>query len=280
LADDLHFPLVKIHLQSNFNLFGRIRNGNLSYIYILSTVALLILFIAGFNAIILTTLKVAKRSKETGLKKIFGAGRMTLYTQSLLESLCFSILVILIGTIVAIMIMPRFYIMPGLAGLHYNLSFTIYFILCSILLIWLITGIYPATIISGADPLNALKGKAIKNFTHVRLRMFLISLQFAISIFVLTVTFWIMSQIIFLYSTELGFDPKNIVVVPSFFHFSPYNEEFEAMIEMKKSDFITGLQRVGNYVEDELTRRPEGNEFEPIYFRFAENQYIKDFIPF
>jgi putative ABC transport system permease protein len=250
------FPFSEIHFHSNFWLFGRIQYGSFNYVKIFLAVAFFILFIAGFNVINLTTAKIEKRSKQTGLKKILGAGRMTLYKQFLFESLSFSILVVIVALILYAIILPSLDLLPGLAKLKLNLSFVIYFIIGTILFIWLITGFYPSALFSRINPLYAMKGKAYTSASNARLRNFLVSFQFIISIFLLTSTFWVIGQIDFIRKADLGFDPKNIVVIPSFFYNAAFDKEFEAKTKKQQNDFYQRMMKLCSYAENELKRSP------------------------
>jgi putative ABC transport system permease protein len=244
------FPLQDIHFHSNFNLFGRIQYGNLNYIKIFLAVAFFILMIAGFNVINLTTAKIEKRSRDIGLRKILGAGSSTLYKQFLIESFGFSIIVVVVAFVLAAIIMP------ALAGLKPDLSFIVYFIPGIILFIWLLTGFYPATFFSGINPFYAMKGRGYKSKSNVSLRKFLVSFQFLLSIFLLTASFWVIGQISYLRNADLGFNPKNIVMIPSFYHFSEVDKEFQAMNDLQRSEFFQTMMKTGTYAESELKRNP------------------------
>ena len=77
--------MTDIHLKSNLEL-ELSANSDISYVYTLSGIALLILLIAMINYMNLTTAKSANRAKEVGVRKTIGAGKSNLINQFLTES--------------------------------------------------------------------------------------------------------------------------------------------------------------------------------------------------
>ena len=80
-----------IHLLSNLELEFK-ANGKMQHVYIFSSIALLILFLAIINFMNLSTARSAKRSKEVGLRKVMGAKREMLVTQFMGEAMLTSFL--------------------------------------------------------------------------------------------------------------------------------------------------------------------------------------------
>jgi ABC-type antimicrobial peptide transport system permease subunit len=78
------FPLLDVHLHSQFG-YGT-NNGAVISVYIFSLIAIFVLLIACINFINLSTAKATMRAKEIGIKKVAGAGRLTLFWQFMLES--------------------------------------------------------------------------------------------------------------------------------------------------------------------------------------------------
>ena len=84
-----------VYLRSDFDQSLKIK-GSIRSIYIFSGVALLLLLIACINFINLSASRVVSRLRETGVRKILGAGRKDIVLQFLMESVvCFMVSLIL-----------------------------------------------------------------------------------------------------------------------------------------------------------------------------------------
>ena len=68
------------------------RNGDIRYIWLFATVALLVLGIAVINYVNLATARSSVRMKEIGVRKVIGSGRNQLMGMFLTESVVFSLL--------------------------------------------------------------------------------------------------------------------------------------------------------------------------------------------
>jgi putative ABC transport system permease protein len=100
-------PLTRIHLHSNINLDLE-ANSNISIVYLMSAIALVILLIACFNYMNLSTARSVLRSKEVGIRKVVGADRRQLIRQFIGESLLFSFLALLVSLALARFFLPSF----------------------------------------------------------------------------------------------------------------------------------------------------------------------------
>ncbi|HNP08700.1 MAG TPA: ABC transporter permease, partial [Cyclobacteriaceae bacterium] len=79
-------PLTSIHLDPT-NLEGKMQpGGNITSVYIMITVAILILFIACINFMNLATARSSERAKEVGVRKTMGSFKKHLVFQFLTES--------------------------------------------------------------------------------------------------------------------------------------------------------------------------------------------------
>jgi putative ABC transport system permease protein len=213
------YPLQKlrdIHLMSNYE--AEIGNpGNINYIYLFSAVALLVLFIACFNFINLSTARSIQRAKEVGLRKVFGAFRGQLVKQFLFESIFMSFLGLVIGIITVILILPTF---NGLTGKTFSsaelLSSTIILaFLAIIILTGFFAGSFPAFILSSFNPVKTVKGKLGEGSKKLVLRKTLVMLQFSISIFMIFGILVILKQMDYLKNKDLGFNKEQSIVIPS-----------------------------------------------------------------
>jgi putative ABC transport system permease protein len=207
-------PLKKVHLYSSLEGFEP--NGNITYIFILGAIAVLILLIACANYTNLATAQSAGRGGEIGIRKVLGAGRGQLFAQHLGESFLLSCMAMLMALCLSIALLPLF---NQLAGKSFTSA--IFFqpiTLLSLLLLGLIAtllaGFYPAFVLSSAKLAGILKAGFSFSAPGGGLRKSLIVLQFMISVFLIISTIIIMQQLSFIQHKKLGFDKDHIVVLP------------------------------------------------------------------
>jgi len=209
-------PMKDIYLHSDFAK-GQEVKGDFKNIYILSGVALLLLIIACVNFINLTTARAIQRLRETGVRKILGAGRRQLIFQFLTESVLFFLFATIFATIIY-----QLSLHPAENYLGHNLAQTFiskyYLLLIAysiIFLISLLTGIYPAWIMSGFKPAATLKGKLYAgNFSGQNfIRKSLVVLQFSLSIIVLVSLIIVQQQVFFMKNKDIGFNKNNLLSI-------------------------------------------------------------------
>ena len=211
-------PLTSIHLNSHLSLeLGK--NSNISYSFTLSLVAFIILLIACINYMNLTTARSSRRSREVGIRKVIGAGRLQLFRQFLGESIILTFFALIIGIILAYFLLPFF---NANMGKHLTINFEKnLFLYSALLLLALITGFlsncYPAIFLSSYQPVEVLKGD-IKKGTRfgIHLRKGLVIFQFAVSLIFIIGTIIIFQQLNFVKNKDLGFEKSNIIEIPIF----------------------------------------------------------------
>jgi putative ABC transport system permease protein len=206
--------LTDIYLRSDISSdIGH--KGNITYIYLFSVVAFLILLIASFNFINLSTVRSVQRSKEVGLKKVLGASRFGLIKQFLSESF----LVTFISVVLSLILFQ--FLNPVLCEfLKYKIAISnfenAYFYLSVIgitLLVGFASGIFPALILSRFNPIETLKGISIPNSGRLPVRKTLVIAQLVISIFLISCTIAVFQQLNYLKNADLGLDKSNVVLL-------------------------------------------------------------------
>lgn len=183
------------------------KRGSINNIYILSVIAIFIILIACFNYINLTTARASRRTKEVGLRKVLGAQRRSLLGQFLAESMLISVLSTALGTGIAWLLLPSFQEMAG-TSFSFNIIPSAYFyagLAALALLLGLISGAYPALIISRFHPLQIFRPSAMGMFSHQYFRKILVTTQFVISIVLVAGTWVIYDQLNYLHNMNLGF---------------------------------------------------------------------------
>jgi putative ABC transport system permease protein len=208
-------PLKDVHLYSSLE-GGFEPNGDFHYVYIFSLIALLILAIACFNYVNLTTATAAERAKEVGVRKVMGAVRKELIKQFISESILTVLIALLISLLLVKLLLPTF---NALAGRELTMDVAVHPAVVIILIIitgviGLSGGVYPALVLSGFNPVKVLKGDFKTGTSGIWLRKSLIVVQFIISAGLIVCTIIIKSQLSFIQNKKLGYTKDQVVVLP------------------------------------------------------------------
>lgn len=178
--------------------------------------ALFILLIACFNFANTSISTFSKRLKEIGLRKTFGGQRLQLVSQFMFETVIICFFALFVAIIFAEFLVPAYSSLW--AYMSIELTFTKYavfwlFLVLLLLLTGFIAGVYPAVYVSSFNPINIMKGGAPFRGSG-RLSSVLLLLQFTISIMALVLGLVFEKNARFQESLDLGYDRKNIIVVP------------------------------------------------------------------
>jgi len=202
-------PLKKMHLYSPQG------GGLIQSLLIFSSIALLVLLIAGINFVNLSTAKAATRAREVGVRKVVGAGKRELIRQFMGESMMISLITLVIAVLLLAVFLPSFNQLVGKQfSLHLLLKPEVAFGFLGIALITgILAGLYPALYLSSIQPKNIMKGFAGMG-TKGTLRKILVVAQFSLSIIMIISTLVVFKQLNYMMSTDLGYDRENLIVLP------------------------------------------------------------------
>ncbi|MFC2168619.1 ABC transporter permease [Acidobacteriota bacterium] len=208
-------PLKSIHLNSHFEREWE-PNGNIQHVVIFLAVAIFVLLIACFNFMNLSTARSALRAREVGLRKVVGAERPQLIFQFLSESIFMTTLSMILAVGLTHILLPvlnnltskqihidyfsDWRIIPGLVFLTF--------------VIGLISGSYPAFVISAFHPVQVLTGNLAAAISGKTIRKILTVVQFSISIGLIVGLLVVKGQMDFIKNTDLGYDKDQVVVLP------------------------------------------------------------------
>jgi putative ABC transport system permease protein len=205
-------PLRSIYLYSNFAFntnWGKM--SNILYTRIFLAVGIIVLLIAVFNFINLSTARAIQRAREVGVRKVIGAFRAQLVTQFLCESLLMSLLSVAIALLLLYLFLP---VLNNISGKSLSIPFSSYFFILNILaftiVIGIAAGIYPAFYLSRFRPVKVLKG--VFNIGSGQLfRHTLVVSQFTLSIILIIGATVIYRQLAFMQNKDLGFDKSQLI---------------------------------------------------------------------
>jgi putative ABC transport system permease protein len=236
-------PIQDIYLQSGDIQNGSEReHGQLSYVYIFSSMAIFLLIIAAINYINLTTSKAASRSKEIGIRKVAGAVKTQLVFQFLTEAFIVTLVSMLLSILVMDLCFPFFNL---ITGKNFDLSLkTIGEFMPALLLITLVIGViagsYPAFYLSKLKPVATLKGQTVFTKSRFNLRTSLVVFQFTITIVLIVATLVISNQINFIQTKDMGFNKEQLMIID--INSGAVRNQFQAM----KNEFakLAGVKQV------------------------------------
>ncbi|MEP1094689.1 MAG: FtsX-like permease family protein [Cyclobacteriaceae bacterium] len=206
--------LEEIYLASDL-AFDFPPRGSIENVAILTIVGLAILLMSIINFVNLTSAQHLRRIKEVGLKKILGSSKTQLISQLLIESILISIVSLLLVSLFIIILLPVF---NSLTGKELTLisafdSGTILILVSSAILIGLVSGLYPAILITRIGQSNNLSSKLKSKRGSRRIRTFLVTAQFITSILLLIGTGVVFQQVMFMQNKDLGFNKNQVLVM-------------------------------------------------------------------
>lgn len=205
-------PLTDIHLKSDFE--GEPEPlGEIGFLYIFGVVAFFMLLLACINYMNLSTARATKRALEVGVRKVLGSERKQLIGQFLIESLLFTVIAIAISFLLVLVLLPVF---NNAFGLELNRSLlwskpVLLGAIGFVILTGILAGSYPAFYLSAFQPIEVLKGSLSKGTGNPVLRKVLVSVQFAITLFMIIGTGIIYDQMNYLRTKDLGFDKEHVL---------------------------------------------------------------------
>jgi putative ABC transport system permease protein len=207
-------PLTDVHLGST-HLRGHENGATMAYIYAFSGIAVFMLLLACINYMNLATARSLKRAKEVGIRKVVGSGRWQLIGQYLAESLLVTGLSLVIGLTLVQAVTPLFNHVTGksISILAFLGGPELLALAGIALLTGLVSGSYPAFVLSAFKPVEVLKGGVRTVARGLWLRRGLVVFQFAISALMIAGTLVVYRQLQYMKDKHRGFDQEQILTV-------------------------------------------------------------------
>ena len=243
-----HFlqPLSDIHFNSDFDAFDQ-RLGHKPTLYGLLAVAAFLLVLGCINFINLTTAQGSQRAKEIGVRKTMGSTKTSLVTQFLTETFLLTTAATLLSLVLVPFILKIFrgFIPPGLSLDMLSEPVIIGFMILLVIVVSLISGFYPALVLSKFKPVTVLKNVAYANTSQSRrvwIRKTLTVSQFMIAQFFIIATLVVGQQIRYSLNKDMGFRKDAIVHFNApYNYFAPDNKQF---ILLQKIKTIPGIDKI------------------------------------
>ncbi|MFC1477138.1 ABC transporter permease [candidate division KSB1 bacterium] len=238
-------PITDIRLHST-EIAGNLDQGDVKYVYIFSITGILVLLIACLNYINLTTARSVQRAKEVGMRKVLGAVRMNLIKQFYAESILFTAVSLSVAFCIVWLLLPEFNELTG-KGLRLNMTgnLTPFLSIAGIaVLAGILSGSYPALILSSFRPVVVLKGALGLGKSRGNSRKILVFVQFVIAVSLIICTLVIYGQFNYIQSYNLGFDKDQMVYIKLN---GELNEKYDIVkSELMKNPNISGASVTSN----------------------------------
>ena len=276
-----------LHLQSivDIHLHALGGGGLIIYLYIFSGMAILILLIACINYMNLFTARSANRAREVGIRKVVGANRPQLFQQFMGESILFSFFALIIGLLLVHLLLPAFSQLVGKPlTMFYSLNLILFLIVLA-LITGILSGVYPALVLSSFQAIRMLKGALRSKGDSIVFRRILVVTQFSLSIFLIIGTLFVFRQMDFLMKKDLGYNKENIICLPMRGQLAAKYDIFKA--DLLKNSSIISLARANTTPDIKQSSisdygfswdgRQEGDSFSGINVMGVDADYLKTF---
>lgn len=207
-------PIQDIHLTSKLADESE-ANGDERIVSFSALIGLFVLAIAFINYINLSTAQAMERAREVGVRKIMGAVKRQLILQFLTEAACINLASLLLAYALIGLALPLF---NSISGLPLTIQFLMQPWFVSLLaILWLsgtlLSGFYPALVLSSFQPMSIVKGRMKNSMRGVMLRKSLVVFQFMASVALIAGTLIVFRQLDHMLKEDLGMNMSQVLVV-------------------------------------------------------------------
>ncbi|TWR31376.1 FtsX-like permease family protein [Mucilaginibacter pallidiroseus] len=220
--NDLHFDQV-------YGGMDGMRTANKKTLYGLLAIAAFLLLLGCINFINLTTAQAGQRAKEIGIRKTMGSNRRQLIFQFLSETFLITLFAVIISVALTPVILKLFadFIPTGVSLSFVQQPGIAVFLLIMTILVSVLSGFYPALVLSGYKPVTVLKNQAYNSSSKTRnayLRKGLTVTQFVIAQFFIMATILVTKQIHYALTKDLGFNKEAVLNINTPWKYSMTNK--------------------------------------------------------
>jgi len=205
--------MADMHFDTQYD--GKIKR---SVLWLLAGVGAFLVIIASINFVNLSTAQAMKRAKEIGVRKALGSTRTQLFWQFMNETALITLSASTLSILLVMVLSPWMNNLTQSSAYNWHAlsQFPIFlFWFLTMLLITVLAGFYPAVIISGFNPITALKGKsANRQMGGFALRRVLTTVQLVVAQILFIGAMVLLLQLDYFRNADLGFDQQAVVTIP------------------------------------------------------------------
>ncbi|WP_298477436.1 ABC transporter permease [uncultured Maribacter sp.] len=237
------------YLYGKYDEKAEVAGGRIEYVRIFMIAAIFLLLISCINFVNLSTAYATKRAGEIGVRKVNGAGKKTLAQQFLTETALVTLISFIIAYVLAWMLLPA---VNQFVGKTLDIGITQPIVWLSILVVFtlttLLSGAYPAVVISSFKTIDALKGKTQEKRNTISFRKGLVVLQFGLAILLMVAAIIVKLQVQYINEKDLGIAKNHIV---STHQDEKLTEKYEALRnELVASEAVEDVTLAGPFPLD------------------------------
>lgn len=207
-------PLEDIHLKGSPG--ARIKpKGSITTIVSFALIAFMILIIACFNFMNLSTARASLRSREVALRKVLGAAKKDIVVQFLSEAAFMAFMAFLLALVMVEMSLPYYNILIDkvmeMDVLQSPLTMVVLILLT--LAVAIGAGSHPAFVMSSFRPSCVLSSGRSEPIGSIRFRTFLVVIQFTICISLIVSALVVYTQLAYSINRDAGYNKENLLVL-------------------------------------------------------------------
>jgi putative ABC transport system permease protein len=248
-------PFGQVHLDSSRWRMNLTPPGSWSTLYGVESIGVLILLVACFNFMNLTTARATLRAREIALRKVLGATRAQLVLQFLGEAVLVTLLSLMLALALAEVLLPIFdgFLQRPIA-LHYAADWRVLLLLAAVAVVTgLLSGSYPALVLSGFRPIAGLRAGAARPARSGGLRNVLVVLQFAVSVGMGIAAAVVFRQVGYARGMDLGFRHADVVIISNGSLTGGSQEAFAQALRANPGVAAVGLSSILPFSSSQMT---------------------------
>ncbi|MGK2864665.1 MAG: ABC transporter permease [Chitinophagaceae bacterium] len=245
-----HFlqTLPDIHFNPDYNAFDQ-RQAHKPTLYGLLAVASFLLLLGCINFINLTTAQAALRAREIGIRKTMGSSNGQLIIQFLTETFLLTFLATLLSVVITPWLLKVFsdFIPPEISFTSVNQPHVWLFLLGLIVIVTVLSGLYPAFVLTRFQPVTVLKNQVFSGTPQTRktwLRKTLTVTQFVIAQFLIIAMLVVSKQVHYSLNKELGYKRDAIVYFSAEWNIFSDQEDNRRFVLLQKLKAIPEIEKV------------------------------------
>ncbi len=255
-------PLSKLHINNDYAVFDSTEHeANANVLLGLSLIALFLLLLGGINFINLNTAQATKRAKEIGIRKALGSSRKQLIYQFLGETLLFTLAAAIVSLFFSSGLFRLFsdFMPPDIGmGLFKN-PLLVFGAILLIIIITLLSGFYPALVLSQFKPVSVLKNQILPGSDKGSVRKYLTIFQFVIAQIFIIATLLVGKQINYMMKKDMGIKTESVAYIRTPYYIDSnvkrqrFAEAIEALPEIQEISLAGGPPASESYAGRSVT---------------------------